>query len=181
MFHFDEQGLVTALSAVALAFASAFSFVVFYLRVKDFNLGSLFWLILALGCWFLSLDEQLMFHERGGRLVETMGAGPAEFFRNWNDLIVITYGVAALAAAAVFRREILKCRMFAVLFAIGFGFYALHTGIDSIFPKSLTWKDIPEESAKLLSVFALMLATCAQLMAMIDAMFRQQERSVEAQ
>lgn len=180
-FHFDELGLVTAISAVSLAFASAFSFVVFYLRSKDLDIGSLFWLVLALGCCFLSLDEQLMFHERGGRLVEAAGAGPAEFFRNWNDLIVILYGVAALAAAVVFRREILKCKAFAALFAIGFGFYVLHTGIDSILPKSVTWKDFPEESSKLLSVFTLMLATCAQLMAMIDAMFHQQAQPIDGQ
>lgn len=168
MFHFGENGAITALSSVCTAMAGAMALAVFYLRWHDLDFGSLFWLVLAGGCVFLSLDEQLMFHERGGHLIEATSIGEAETFRNWNDPIVMAYGVIATGIAALFGREVLKCRAFAVLFAIGFGFYVLHTGIDSILPSSVAWKDIPEESAKLLSVFCLFLATCAQLTARLD-------------
>lgn len=170
LFHFGENGAITALSSVCLAMSSALAALVFYLRTKDWNFGSLFWLAMAAGCLFLSLDEQLMFHERGGHAIEATGIGKAEFFRNWNDLIVISYGFVALAIAAVFGREILNCRTFAILFAIGFAFYVIHTGIDSILPKSVAWKDIPEESSKLLSVFCLFLAVSAQALALVEKM-----------
>ena len=168
MFHFKEEGIVTALSSVCLAMASALAAIVFYLQLKNWNTGTIFWFILATGCLFLSLDEQLMFHERGGTAIANSQVGASQYFRNWNDLIVIGYGVVALAIAKLFWREILKCRVFAILFAMGFFFYAVHTGIDSIVPSSAAWKDIPEEGAKLLSVFTLFLAVTAQLLAMVE-------------
>jgi len=116
------------------------------------------WLAGRRGCAFLVLDEQLMFHERGGHFIEATSVGEVEFVCNWNDLIVIMYGAAAIAITALFAREFMKCRAFVVLFAIGFAFYALHTGLDSLIPSSVAWKDIPEESAKLFSVFCLVLA-----------------------
>lgn len=167
VFHFGEDGAITALSSVIMAMSGAIAAIIFYLRIPDLNFGSLFWLALSAGCIFLSLDEQLMFHERSGHLIES-GIGESTFFRNWNDLIVIGYGIIALAIAALFGREILKCRIFAVFFATAFVFYVIHTGIDSIVPNSFVWKDIPEESAKLMCVFALFLGISAQLMAVLE-------------
>lgn len=169
LYHFSEDGAITALSTVFLAMSSALALVVFYLRMDDWKSGGLFWLILAVGCVFLALDEQLMLHERGGTAIELSSVGASETFRNWNDVIVIGYGVVALAIAGLFGREILRCKVFALVFLGGFAFYALHTGIDSILPDTFAWKDIPEESAKLKSVFFLFLALCAQFLAMVDA------------
>lgn len=168
MYHFRESGAITATSAICLAMTSILAAATFYLRSKDWHMSGLFWLILAVGCLFLSFDEQLMFHERGGAVIETTSIGASEFFRNWNDLIVILYGVVALTIAAVFGREAIRCRAFALLFALGFVFYAIHTGIDSLMSSTVRWKDIPEESAKLLSVFSVFLAACAQLLATIE-------------
>lgn len=169
LYHFSEDGAITALSTVFLAMSSALALAVFYLRIDDWKRGGLFWLILAVGCAFLALDEQLMLHERGGSAIELTSIGASETFRNWNDVIVIGYGVAALVIAGLYGREILRCKVFALVFLGGFAFYALHTGIDSILPDTVAWKDIPEESAKLKSVFFLFLAMCAQFLAMIDA------------
>ena len=173
MFHFNEDGAITAVSTICLAMASALATIVFYLKIENWNFGTLFWFILATGCLFLSLDEQLMFHERGGNVIETTSVGAPEYFRNWNDLIVIGYGIFALVVAKLFWREILQCRTFAILFATGFCFYAIHTGIDTIVPTSASWKDIPEESAKLFSVFALFLAVSAQLLTMLEKLSSQ--------
>lgn len=172
LYHFGEEGAITALSTVFLAMSSALGLAVFYLRMDSWRSGGLFWLILGLGCAFLALDEQLMFHERGGQAIELSSVGASETFRNWNDVIVIGYGVVALAIAGFFGREILRCRVFALAFLVGFVFYALHTGIDSILPTTVAWKDIPEESAKLLSVFFLFLALCAQFLAVADNLRR---------
>ncbi|GAB5510587.1 MAG: hypothetical protein Rhims3KO_19880 [Hyphomicrobiales bacterium] len=168
LYHFSEEGAITALSTVFLAMSSALGLAVFYLRMEDWKSGGLFWLVLGVGCAFLALDEQLMFHERGGQAIELSSVGATETFRNWNDVIVIGYGVVALAIAGFFGREILRCRVFALVFLVGFAFYAVHTGIDSILPTTIAWKDIPEESAKLLSVFFLFLALCAQYLAVAD-------------
>lgn len=168
LYHFSEEGAITALSTVFLAMSSALALAVFYMRMDDWKVGGLFWLILAAGCAFLALDEQLMLHERSGTAIELSSIGATETFRNWNDVIVIGYGVVALAIAGLFGREILRCRAFALAFVVGFAFYAVHTGIDLIMPDSVGWKDIPEESAKLKSVLFLFLALCAQLLATVD-------------
>jgi hypothetical protein len=168
LFHFGENGAITALSSVSLAMAAILSAAIFYLQMGEKRVDTLFWFMLAGGCLFLSLDEQLQFHERGGALIAAAGAGESGIFRNWNDLIVICYGLLALSVAALFRREILRCRAFALFFGAGFAFYAVHTGVDSIVPVSVAWKDIPEEGAKLLSVFSLFLGTCAMFMALAD-------------
>lgn len=174
MFHFSEEGLNTALSSVCLSMAGVVSAMVFYLRLKDWSPGAIFWLILAAGCLFLSLDEQLGFHERGGVALDVSSVGDLESFRNWNDIIVILYGLVAMAIAALFGREIIASRHFAVLFAVGFAFYAVHTAVDSIFPNSLAWKDIPEEGAKLFSVYFVFLATCARFVMLLETSWRHQ-------
>lgn len=174
MFHFSEKGLNTALSTLCLSMAGAVSAMVFYLRLSDWSPGAIFWLVLAAGCVFLSLDEQLEFHERGGMALHASSAGALEWFRNWNDIIVIVYGLVAMAIAALFGREILASRHFAVLFAVGFAFYAVHTAVDSTLPRSLVWKDIPEEGAKLVSVYFLFLAACARFVMLIETSWRPQ-------
>lgn len=81
--------------------------------------------------------------------------------------MVIAYGVIAVGIAAMFRKEVMRFRPFAAFVALGFFFYAVHTGIDALLPVSIAWKDVPEEGAKLLSVFCLMTGILAQLMAML--------------
>lgn len=167
MFHFSEDGAITALSSIILAVASALAFVVFYLRSDVLNADRLFWLLLCAGCLFLSFDEQLQFHERGGSLIETTSIGKSSLFRNWNDLVVIGYGLIAMTVGAIFRKEILRHRAFTVFLALGFLFYVVHTSIDALLPISVAWKDAPEEGAKLLSVYCLCLGVLSQLMAIL--------------
>jgi len=170
MFHFGEKGAVTALSTVFMAMAGALALAVFYLRMDDWKSGAWFWLLLAAGFAFLAIDEQLMLHERGGYALENTQLGPSQTFRNWNDLIVIGYGVVALGIVAFATREILKCRAFAILFATAFFFYAVHTGLDTVLPTDLAWKDVPEESAKLFCALFLFLSLCARFLTQADGM-----------
>lgn len=172
MYHFGEAGAVTALSTVFLAMSSALALVVFYLRMDDWKSGAWFWLLLTAAFAFLAIDEQLMLHERGGNVLENSALGPSETFRNWNDLIVIGYGVVALGIAALSAREILKSRTFALLFATAFAFYAIHTGLDSLLPTELAWKDVPEESAKLMCALFLFLSLCARFLDLADTLRR---------
>ncbi len=166
MYHFGENGAVTALSSVSLSMSSALAAVVFYVRAKSWDQGALFWLCLTGACLFLALDEQLMLHERGGLVIETTSI--SGLVEDWDDLIVTVYGILALGVAALFAREILHCRTFALLFAVGFAFFAIHTAIDSFVPNAVAWKDVPEEGAKLLCVFAVLLALVGYVMAMLE-------------
>ncbi len=167
-FHFGEEGAVTALSSILLAMSSVLALLVFYLGHKDLHLGTFLWLLLSVGFLLLSLDELLMFHERGGDALKANGFGDAGVFRAWDDLIVALYGVVALGVAALFWREFMKCPITGILFAVGFAFYLVHTTIDSIIPASVWWKDYPEEGAKLLCVFSMFLAVSAYVLALAE-------------
>lgn len=167
MFHFDEDGLNTALSAILLSMASAVSGIVFSVLLQRRHRGAMLWLLVSAGCLLMALDEQLELHERGGAVIGTGNIGGLESFF-WNDVIVIVYGLAAVGLAVVFFREIRKIHVVAVLFAVSFALFMAHTAIDSAMPNSIGWKDIPEESAKLLCVFFLLLACGARLVFLFE-------------
>lgn len=147
-YHFiKERGAITALSAIFLAMATSFSIgiLVVYLRVKDPHIW--LWVLMALGFGFLALDELMQFHERFGRIIGRFAdSGP---FRNWNDVIVILYGVIALPLLVVFLTSLIRLPMVLELFVVAFLFYGLHTFIDSTFEPRTTFSAIFEESAKL--------------------------------
>ena len=157
-YHFDsERGAVTALSAIFLAMATSFSIasLVINSRLKDPHIW--LWVVMALGFGLLALDELLQFHERFGRIIgRSVDPGP---FRNWNDVIVILYGVLALPILLVFLPSILRCRMVLELFVVAFLFYVIHTFIDSTQDPRTTLSAILEESAKLFCVSFLALGT----------------------
>ncbi|MCP4182151.1 MAG: hypothetical protein GY761_02375 [Hyphomicrobiales bacterium] len=157
-FHFGEDGIVTAFSSVFLAMSGALAMVVFYLRRHDGLIPGLFWFCTMSALIFLSLDELLKFHERGGQLLQDEVINVYHLFRSWDDLIVIVYGVVAVVAAFIFRREITHNRSFTALLTMGFGFYILHTAIDSLISRSYLWKDIPEEGAKVTCGLFILLA-----------------------
>ncbi len=84
---------------------------------------------MALGFGFLALDELIGFHERLGIIIGYYAY--SSVFRNWNDVIVILYGVIALPFIVVFLSHIMRHRMLLELFIVAFIFYSLHTLIDS--------------------------------------------------
>ena len=108
------------LSAIFLASASAFSLASFVVlvRARDRHI----WLSATMACGFafLAFDELLEFHERTGRFFERhMDSG---LFRNWNDVFVILYGVAALLIIAALLPNLMRFRMVPQLFAAAFVF-----------------------------------------------------------
>ncbi len=150
-FHFsNEEGAITALSAIMLAITSGLAWVAFFLSNTKENKLSYFWLLVTLGFGFFALDELLEFHEKLGYLITISSIGPVEVFRNWNDLIVILYGVITLLVAVYFLPEILRYPLFAEMLSIAFLCYCLHTLIDSTQEKSNIGR-ILEESAKVFS------------------------------
>lgn len=150
-FHFaNERGVITVLSAILLAMAGAFSiatlFVLLRINAQQFWL----WAFLAVSFLFFAFDELLEFHERTGALLERY-ANPG-IFRNWNDVVVILYGILALPFIVLFLPTLLRQRNLLEMFITAFTFYAMHTLIDSVVEPKTSVSVILEESAKLFSV-----------------------------
>lgn len=150
-FHFvSERGAITVLSGILLAFASAFSMASLVMLVRANDRHIWLWIIMTFGCAFFGFDELLQFHERAGYVLERY-ASPG-MFKNWNDIIIIFYGVVALPIMVALLPNLMRYRMVIELFAIAFVFYGIHTLIDSTQKPGTTVSTILEEIAKLFSV-----------------------------
>lgn len=148
-YHFySERGLVTGLSAFFLAAASAFAVATSVSIPRKKEAPRWPWLLMTVGFMFLSLDETVQFHERlGSYLGDRLDSG---LFRNWNDVIVLTYGAIALPILFNLFPAIKHFPLTMKLLGVAFVLYALHTGIDSTQLPPTPVSRILEESAKLL-------------------------------
>ncbi len=151
-YHFvSENGIITAISSNLLAMASAFAFFSFFLERALSKKINLFWLLLSLGLGFFALDELLEGHERLGSAIGNNLQINSPAFKNWNDLIVVSYGILALIFIIYFLPTILRYPKFGELFSIAFAFYLVHTLIDSLAVNISSTSIILEESCKLFS------------------------------
>ena len=149
--HFaSEQGAITALSAIFLAMASAFSMASFMMLIRANDRHMWLWILMAAVFAFLAFDELLQFHERIGSVLDSRAASGA--FRNWNDVIVILYGAIALPVMAALTPQLIRYRGVMELFGVAFLLYGIHTLIDSTQEPRTILSVILEESAKLISV-----------------------------
>lgn len=154
----EEEGIVTSLSAIFLAMASAFAGLCWLTEGKPGHGIRLWWALTCIGFFFFACDELMRFHEHVGTFMRReMFGRPSHFFRNWNDVIVVGYGVVALPVIGYFLPRILRLPRYVELLAIGFFAYAFHTLVDVLphtddpigrFMQSIP-SSIPEESGKL--------------------------------
>lgn len=150
-YHFDkESGIITVFSAILLAMASGFAGTCFLLKHNNTDWLRFFWLLTAFGFLFFAFDELLEFHERLGGLIERSTVGHIQTFRNWNDVVVIGYGIVAIPILIYFLPEILRLPKVAEMLAVAFSCYGIHTIIDSTQTRT-NLSIILEESAKLFS------------------------------
>lgn len=167
--HFaDERGLITVLSALFLAMAGGFAGACVLLERSETRGSRAWWILSACACWFLSLDELLEVHEKLGDVISGTALGPATVFRNWNDVVVMGYGVVAILALVYFLPAIVRLPRVAELLASAFGFYVIHTLIDSTQDRT-SLSIILEESAKLFSSAFCALAMLFRLLASVDS------------
>ena len=151
-FHFrEEQGGITALSAILLAIAGGFAGVSNYLTEKGHLLKKMFWLLSLAALVFFAWDELMQVHEFLGQWIRDSLMGSSQIFRNWNDLVVILYGIAAFVFFIYFLPTIISYPMLIEILVIGFLFYITHTAIDSLAVQRTSLSIILEESCKLLS------------------------------
>ncbi len=154
----EEEGIVTSLSAIFLAMASAFAGLCWLTEGKPGHGIRLWWLLTCIGFFFFACDELMRFHEHVGTFMRReMFGRPSHFFRNWNDAIVVGYGVVALPVIGYFLPRILRLPRYVELLALGFFAYAFHTLVDVLphaddpigrFMQSIP-SSVPEESGKL--------------------------------
>jgi hypothetical protein len=157
-YHFArEEGAITALSAIFLAMGAAFAGSSRFLSQQKGGLKSSFWLIMTCVFGFLAIDELMKIHEGLGWLTQQQFNVPRGF-RNWNDIIVISYGLLALVGAFIFLPVVLRYPRFLEVVGIAFAFFVVHTLIDSLSEPKTALSMICEESAKLFCVAFLALA-----------------------
>lgn len=160
-YQFLEGHSVTALSSAFMAMTCALAWGCHLSQPSGPRAWSKwFWPAFSFAFLFFSLDEILEFHEQAGEWLKK-AVGPAETLRNWNDGVVIGYGLVALVAIAVFLPEILRYPKFAEILGGGFAFFSLHTLIDSTMTSR---QHILEESAKLIATALFALAALTVMM-----------------
>lgn len=168
--YFEEGRAIDIMSSLFLVMAGTFAWACFLLRGREPDAGRVFWLLLALGFLFVALDEMLEIHETFDEWLRDTWVGWPPLFRNWNDVIVIAYGLAGLAILAKYWPEVRRLPRMAAMLGLGGLFYALHTGIDSLVSESAA-KTLFEEPAKLTATAFFALAMLAAFMTM-TASFR---------
>ena len=167
--YFGEGRAIDVMSALFLSVAGSFAWACFLLRWQTLGEGRLFWMLLAVGFLFVALDEMLEFHENVDYWLRGTWVGWPPLFRNWNDVIVISYGLGGIALLARYWREIARLPQAFILLALGSAFYVLHTGIDSLVSNSAA-KNLVEESAKLTATAFFALSMLAAFIAMLQAL-----------
>lgn len=151
-YHFrEESGAITAFSAIFLAIASGLAGSSFYFSEKKYKSKRVFWLFNMLGFGFFAWDELMQEHERLGQWIRDYWIGSGQIFRNWNDMVVILYGIVALIFLLYFLPAIMSYPKFIEVLAIAFVFYIIHTAIDSLTVDRTRVSVIVEETCKLFS------------------------------
>ena len=158
--YFEEGQAVDVMSALFLVMAGTFAWACFLLSGHADSVRRAFWLLLAVGFLFVALDELLEIHESLDQWVLRAWLGWPPLFRNWNDVIVLSYGLAGGAFLVAFRHEVRRHPGVVPMLVLGALCYALHTGIDTLIAESAR-KTVVEESAKLAATAFFALAMLA--------------------
>jgi hypothetical protein len=170
-YHFvEESGSVTVLSAIFLAMAAGLSFVSFFISPKSAGGDKRMWLLLTMAFLFLSFDELLGFHEAFGAKLDNYEGGisiVSRYFRHWNDIIVIAYGLLAVPFGLYFLPVVLRYpRFFETLF-VAASLYVIHTFVDSVVEPPTVKSIVIEESLKLFCSAFLALSTFVGLLGVL--------------
>jgi hypothetical protein len=168
MKRFRERETVTILSGLMLILTSAVSLFIYLLKkwVRPPGERYGFWLLSALGFFFLCMDEMFMIHEG---IDEGVGRLFAQNIKGLNlDNFVITgYGLIACTVCYYFRSAILLHRSMWLFLALGglglVGTVAFHSleRIDIIY-------EVAEESFKIVGVSFFLFSYFMVLMSTLD-------------
>jgi hypothetical protein len=169
--YFLEGQYVTWLSSMHLVAIGALSLGIFTARRYASNpglTGARFWLLAALGSFYLALDEAFEFHEKLGLVLRNdLGIRRPPFLHGHGDIPVVGYAIVVVAVCWLFRREIVRDRRALVFFAVGVAILVLAEIVDVLFFPSgrqqIKWQAVVEESSKLIG-FGFMFTGFLQLL-----------------
>jgi hypothetical protein len=157
--RFEEKQAITFFSSNQLGATSLLAWLIYVLRTRLLRGGRaaretpVFWVISAMGFFYLMADESFQFHEGVDTSLFRM------FGHNENLMLdgVVTalYGLAAAAVCYYHRAEILRYRNTLALFCLG-GFFLSVTSVLDIGEETKA-QIVIEESTKLLGVTSFLL------------------------
>jgi hypothetical protein len=154
-----EGGPLDWLSTIYLGAAAAMAWTAWHAGLRKTDPLSWFLLVSTAGLTFLFLDERFQFHEiLFARVLSRWFGDDSLGLRNWNDAIVIGYGVAAMLVILLSLPVLLRHKGLRNFLMAGMVFYGAHTLADSVLSNSLAIKNVLEEPFKLLSVASFFLA-----------------------
>jgi len=153
---FREGGLLDCLSTLFLMTGAVLAW--FCARASRGRRREIaFFSLSALGLAVMSLTERFQLHEHLDEQVLRLTEVAPFFGKNWNDVIVVAYGVGALIGAVLALETILRHRALRNFLLVGFACYVLHSLIDLAFTRTQT-TDLFEEPFKVLAGASFMLA-----------------------
>jgi hypothetical protein len=146
-YNFVTEGAtINMLSSLLMLTAGGLAGVTFWTVRRQEWRTRLLWGVMTLGFPYLAADEVLQFHERFGDFMDAhaVSAGP---FRNWNDIMVIAYGLIAIPFAIFCLPELRRYPRVITMLGVAAFFYVATTAVDSTM--NSTGSTIVEESLKL--------------------------------
>lgn len=117
------------------------------------------WLAFTLVMIYFSIDEVAQFHEKAGDFLGEHLPKPP--FRNYNDVVVIVYGLVALVLAAFLWRTVLRHPRLLPMLVVTGVLYAGTTAVDTFTKDPTPLSEVAEEGIKLCcsTFFALSMLT----------------------
>lgn len=160
--HFIEGGIVTWVNASQILLLSIVAVAVYRARLTgNDSFGAAFWLVVAAGAIYLTLDESFEFHEQIGQLLQDRRLPRPPLVNGWGDVVLIAYAVPVLGMCWLFRREITADPEVLRYLLLGAGVLILSQLIDTFGVhqgRERFWWSVSEETAKLIG-FGILLGT----------------------
>jgi hypothetical protein len=152
MFRFNEHQTITFLSALMLGLTSAVSFFLYLLhkKVVPVSKNALFWLLSAMGFFYLCMDEYFMAHEGMDEMVGSW-FGLDIHHLNLDGAVIGFFGLVALGVCVYFRKVIQEYRLIIPFFILG-AFGLVGTVTFHFLERIHVYYKVTEESLKLLGV-----------------------------
>jgi hypothetical protein len=154
--NYEEYGPMTTFKVLETSLTGSLGVLIYRNLASSGSRRALFWLMAGLGLLWLAIDDYVQLHERASwELAEHQ----APLVNRWDDLIVLAYGIAGLAALILFRREVFASKPVALLLCLGAAATIVMVALDSFAPVGTEWGGLEDAfhvaaSALLLAAFA---------------------------
>ncbi len=139
---FGEFGPMQALKAGELLLAGVAGY---YIYTRFWRLpqagqrvdapGSFFWILSGAGLVWLGIDDYFGIHEIVGDALEGGLGTTVPVLNNFDDLILLGYGIIGLTVVAIFFGELMRSRAVFPLLMTGIGFLIISQAVDFFVPE----------------------------------------------